>query len=175
MTPVKPLPLRERLIAAKAHIKEVTHQLAQLEKRKAFLVAACAELEKQLGKETTPEAAPAPKIEYSEEFERFWSIYPDRNGRKPGKDSAYSRFKSIKKTEYDALRTAILNYNRSDEVKRGYARDMQRFLKSDFWPTWIDETEQRRANKKPEPNNASEVVNEAIKKAIKRSPEKAGV
>lgn len=76
---------------------------------------------------------------YSLDFEKFWILYPERNGRKVGKAKAYDYFKKIN-GRYDELIKAVENYASSPDVKKGYAKDPERFLKNKYWEDWIGET-----------------------------------
>ena len=80
-------------------------------------------------------------VTYSPEFERIWAIYPARNGIKVEKQSAAKRFERIPRAKWPQVETAIKNYGKSADVKRGAVRDMVRFLKDEFWPVWIKPTE----------------------------------
>jgi hypothetical protein len=72
-------------------------------------------------------------------FEKFWNLYPKRNGKKVGKQECQIFIKDkIKPNEHEPLLKATGHYANSDEVKRGYARDPIRFLKKDYWQDWVD-------------------------------------
>jgi uncharacterized protein YdaU (DUF1376 family) len=73
-------------------------------------------------------------------FEKFWSIYPSRNGRKVTKKESLQFFKDNFKNEegINLLLRATENYSKSDDAQRGFAKDPIRFLKKDFWRDWIE-------------------------------------
>lgn len=81
-------------------------------------------------------------------FEEIWQNFPKRNGKRLGKQAARRLFEKVEKGERKDLFKAVLNYSRSERVRSGYARDMDRFLKSDWWREWLDgpgETDERGA------------------------------
>lgn len=80
---------------------------------------------------------------YSLDFEIIWALYPARNGMKREKNASWKKFKKnfTKAEDIAELKKAIVNYSKSQEVKDGFARDMVRFLKPDFWMEWAHPTE----------------------------------
>lgn len=74
--------------------------------------------------------------ESEENFVKFWSIYPKRNGKKLGKSEALKKFKVIK--EIDQLMIAVENFAKSKKALDGFAEDAKRFLSNDRWRDWID-------------------------------------
>ena len=85
-----------------------------------------------------PEDPAQKKEEYSEVFERHWKFYVEKTGRNADKRKAFTAHKKINAREYQAIVRAISNYGASRTVKDGYARDFHRFLRDDFWPTWVN-------------------------------------
>lgn len=77
----------------------------------------------------------------NELFEKFWLLYPSRNGKKLGKADAKKKFLQIKTEDLNALTTATENYTKSKMVMDGFAKDAKRFLSNDYWRDWIDGTE----------------------------------
>jgi phage replication O-like protein O len=75
------------------------------------------------------------KERYATFFKTFWKTYPARNGRKVGKKVAEEYFHKIPENEIKSLLVATVNY--ANEVKPGYAKDPERFLKKDFWKDWL--------------------------------------
>ncbi len=74
-----------------------------------------------------------------ENFEKFWEIYPARNGKKLLKDDAKKFFiEKIKDEDFSLLMKAVENYAISKTVTDGFAKDAIRFLKKDFWRSWIE-------------------------------------
>ena len=69
---------------------------------------------------------------YSEAFERWWLIYPKRDGRVRGKKNTYPLFNKILKSQYNDLKTATENYSKEEFIK-----DPERFLKNDYWKDFI--------------------------------------
>jgi len=76
------------------------------------------------------------------DFDRFWEIYPTRNGKKIGKKECFEFFKKIPCNEIPSLLIATEHYARSKTVTDGYAKDPIRFLKKDFWKDWLEPPEQ---------------------------------
>ena len=72
------------------------------------------------------------------DFEEFWRLYPMRDGKKIGKKRTSELFAKVKDKDLPDLRRALENYASSGAVKRGYARDPERFLKADYWRDWIE-------------------------------------
>lgn len=72
-------------------------------------------------------------------FEKFWQLYPLRNGKKLLKADAEEFFvKEIKDEEFDLLLKAVGNYAVSRTVTDGYVKDAIRFLRKDYWKSWIE-------------------------------------
>jgi hypothetical protein len=76
---------------------------------------------------------------YSEDFERFWGVYPRRKGKIVGKGAAYEVWKKLKEGERPKVLRAALNYSRSDLARTGYARDPPRFLRARYWEDWLED------------------------------------
>lgn len=72
-------------------------------------------------------------------FEKFWEIYPKRNGKRIGKAEALRYLQSkITDEEFSLILQAVQNYASSTGCRNGYAKDAIRFLRNDFWRDWID-------------------------------------
>ena len=71
-------------------------------------------------------------------FEVLWGKYPKRNGIRQGKANAKNKWRSLwvaSKSHDDLLHDislAIGNY----AIDNDYPKDMERFLKADFWKEW---------------------------------------
>lgn len=129
--------LTMKIIEGHARVKEIDETVAHLlAKRKRY--TDWLEKHKDVKLPDLPAGKPEMTDEaYSEEFESLWKLYPSRNGVKAEKKAAFRKFKNLKKIDKDALKKAILNYAKGPDAKRGFARDMVRFLKEDYWPMWI--------------------------------------
>ena len=79
----------------------------------------------------------------TEQFEKFWKIYPSRNGRKVTKKESLLFFKDNFKTEEEINLLLKATQNYSAMTKEGFAKDAIRFLKKDFWRDWIEKTEDK--------------------------------
>jgi len=77
------------------------------------------------------------RAEHSERFEKFWTLYPCRNGKRVGKNKSKKLFDKIKPKEYEQLMIATENYSKSKNASEGYAKDPERFLRDDFWKDWL--------------------------------------
>ena len=77
-------------------------------------------------------------INKKETFEKFWNLYPKRNGKKLGKAICFDWWKKKSGNDCDNILTAVNNYANSETSKTGYARDPIRFLKADWWKEWIE-------------------------------------
>jgi phage replication O-like protein O len=89
------------------------------------------------------------KIHIYEQFfiEKFWPIYPKRNGKKLGKDQTLKCIiQNVKINELDLLHQAVRNYANSKEAKGGFPKDPKRFIKNSdwFWRDWIEPAEQNK-------------------------------
>ncbi len=94
------------------------------------------------GKQETPNGALTVKQPLQTEkthnfFKQFWEIYPDRDGKKPGKQEALDFLMTktcpIKPLQYPAVLLAVKEYAKSDQWKK----DAVRFLKKDYWKGWV--------------------------------------
>jgi len=65
-------------------------------------------------------------------FIEFWKIYPKRNGKKVGKQSALENFKKLPIKELDRVIRNAGHYG----IDNDYAKDPERFLKKNFWQDW---------------------------------------
>lgn len=74
-------------------------------------------------------------------FEQFWEAYPKRNGRRLGKSKARALFKNLGIQDQALAVAAALNYAESSDAKRGFAKDPERFLKSDYWRDWLEQAQ----------------------------------
>ena len=73
-------------------------------------------------------------------FDSFWKEYPKRNGRKQGKQTCQNWWNGTgEKYDKEQILAAAKNYAKSDEAKRGYARDPIRFLQAEYWKGWLGE------------------------------------
>lgn len=74
---------------------------------------------------------------YPVAFEEFWSAYPNRGGRKRGKHKCLGLWKAISSDERQDLLDATRNYAASDEARRDFARDPERFLRANWWRDYL--------------------------------------
>ena len=70
--------------------------------------------------------------EYSEEFEKFWELFPKR--RAGSKQKAYLAYKKAldeKRGTPDKIHAAVEKYRNSEEVRKGYAKGCAAWLNDD--------------------------------------------
>lgn len=67
------------------------------------------------------------------DFEKFWTLYPFRNGKKLLKKDALKQFSKLDEAMHPQIFEAVKNYVKSGQMPR----DAVRFLKDDFWREWI--------------------------------------
>lgn len=88
--------------------------------------------------EGEPPAKPTADPVYPTEFSDFWEAYPNRGGRKRGKQKAFSLWKAVPVTARRDLVQAARSYASSSEAERGFSRDPERFLKDGWWREWLE-------------------------------------
>jgi hypothetical protein len=95
--------------------------------------------------ETGTETINKDEIVYKTYFEEeFWPNYPSRNGKKLGKGQTFQALKRhVKIVELDDLKIALQNYVKSEDVRRGCAKDPAIFFKNKkwSWKDWLESTE----------------------------------
>jgi hypothetical protein len=163
---VTPLEKRIKTIEGQAAIRTIDWTIKELKKKRKRIVD-WLETHGEKGVNYQGNDLPVmPDGAYTKEFEELWKIYPERNGMKREKLSAFKRYKGMKTSERAKLPVAVLNYAKSAEAER-YARDMIRFLKPDFWTLWINPTESMLQNMKEFNNHAPKksVVDDILKHA----------
>lgn len=75
-------------------------------------------------------------------FQKFWQLYPTRNGKKVGKKECEDYFKqNFNPNDFVPLLIATQNYSNSKTARDNYAKDPIRFIKKDFWRDWIEPPE----------------------------------
>jgi hypothetical protein len=84
------------------------------------------------------ESTPSRSSEYPEWFETFWGLYPARNGKKAGKKTTHKLALILPQADRDLLLVAVRNYAASEDCRRGFSKDPERFLKNDYWRDFID-------------------------------------
>jgi uncharacterized protein YdaU (DUF1376 family) len=79
--------------------------------------------------------------------EKWWHVYPSRNGKKVGKKESLLYLKSMKLENGDRelLLKATQNYSTSKAALEGYIKDPVRFLKKEFWRDWVEPEERNNA------------------------------
>lgn len=130
---------REIIIEGQARLAELDLQLNHLNKRRETLRRYLDKVKRQAKQLNIPLAPEEVKAEpYSQIFEEVWSIFTHATKRNAEKRAAFKAFKKIEPSDYDTLRRAIRNYTESREVVEGFGVYMKRFLKEDFWVSWIN-------------------------------------
>lgn len=72
-----------------------------------------------------------------EGFAEFWSAYPARNGRKPGRKAAVEAYGKLAREDRALCLEAARNYARETQATDRFPKDAERFLKRDFWKDWL--------------------------------------
>ena len=70
--------------------------------------------------------------DYTENFERFWKVYPARNGRKNGKKPAFGQWKKLTADQKRAAYADVEKRNRQQGWGK-YIRDALRYLRDHGW------------------------------------------
>lgn len=152
----------ELATAGRATLAEIRLQIKHLQGREKKVMDYLA----KIGAKTSPLPLGKPELtpeEYSKEFENLWTLYPGRRGIKVGKPEAFRKFKTMKNFDREALAKACWNYAKSQTARTGFARDMVRFLKADYWPLWINPTEAMMKGTQPnDKKSPSALVEEVI-------------
>jgi hypothetical protein len=79
------------------------------------------------------------KNKYRRLSEKFWELYPKRNGKKLGKGDCFDFIDNkIVEEDFQTLLRSTTNYAESSYAKSNYAKDPIRFLQKDFWREWIE-------------------------------------
>lgn len=80
---------------------------------------------------------------YVTSFDKFWELYPARNGKKLEKEETRKRFHALKEADLPLIIQAVKDYTNNKSVKEGIGiRDPKRFIisdhgKTEFWREWI--------------------------------------
>ena len=70
-----------------------------------------------------------PRVQYSSEFEEFWSAYPSGNGVK---SKSYDQWRKVK-DERDAIMTGLAKWHQSDRWHNGYVKACEIWLRDRMW------------------------------------------
>ncbi len=74
----------------------------------------------------------------TELFDKFWSIYPARNGKKLEKGNSLKAFNRIPQKWHELVVKCAINFAASKDVKAGFGiKDPKRFLANDYWREWV--------------------------------------
>lgn len=89
------------------------------------------------------EDIPAPALEkvidnFTPMFDEIWATYPDRNGKKVGKEKLKVKLRAMSLRDLDSVLIAVRNYAASSGALKGYARDPVRFMEADYWREWLE-------------------------------------
>lgn len=77
------------------------------------------------------------KKSFPDGFDQFWEAYPNRNGRKVGKQAAVELFEKLTVEDRELVIQAAKNYAADQRCIDGYSKDPERFLKKEFWRDFI--------------------------------------
>ena len=74
------------------------------------------------------------KTETTEFFDVIWNKYPKRHGKRLLKADALKEFKKFRRSDWEPLEKAVINFSKSQSVREGIGiRDFVRFLKKEYW------------------------------------------
>jgi len=96
------------------------------------------------GSKESKEREPVPDSRREEFEEKFWRVYPARNGKKINKEGTYKRYlQKIKKEDREAFFAAVINYKNSELVQAGKGiKDPERFIANrdhpSYWEEWTE-------------------------------------
>lgn len=79
--------------------------------------------------------------EFSDPFLQFWDAYPQRKGRKRGKDATFAAWRKLPWEFQQETIPAARNYAESEDARDGFARDPVRFIKDNWWRDWVEPAE----------------------------------
>lgn len=98
-----------------------------------------------------------------DKFEEFWQAYPQRNGKRLGKQATLTIFthKQLHSEQFQELLMATKNYANSKMARTGYAKDPERFLRNGYWQDWIE------PETTPEDIAKQEIEHERLKRELK--------
>lgn len=85
---------------------------------------------------STPSTDPRHKPDYG--FDKVWTAYPMRNGKRVGKAKALEKWKRFPYETKAMIHRAVQHYARAVENDQTIAKDMERFLTSRYWEDWVD-------------------------------------
>ena len=76
------------------------------------------------------------------EFQEFWDLFPDRNGKKLEKGQALSKFSRLTTANRQLVLVAVKNYAASELIQKGIGiKDAHRWLRNgkdeERWREWI--------------------------------------
>ena len=76
------------------------------------------------------------------EFEEFWKLYPERNGKRIGKSAALAKFKKLDPENRCLIINAVKNYAASEMISKGIGiKDPHRWLRDgkgdEPWRDWL--------------------------------------
>lgn len=103
----------------------------------------------------------ATSLAASQRFDQFWSLYPERNGKKLHKQTARGKFLNFDDDDQHAAITAAANYAKSSAAADNYAKDPHRFLEAGFWRDWLT-PETVRASGSDKVRKASVAIDEVM-------------
>lgn len=81
-------------------------------------------------------------VAYTQEFENFWTAYPNRNGKKVGKRAAFDLFQHLDNGDRELIIKAAGHYAASSQAQGNFAKDAERFFRKDFWRDWLEPEKQ---------------------------------
>lgn len=81
----------------------------------------------------------SPEREAADSFDAFWKRYPARNGRKIGKGECWEKWKTYTPRQREQILRALDGYVKFlADAQTQLARDPIRFLRRDWWQSFLD-------------------------------------
>lgn len=71
-------------------------------------------------------------------FDRFWSAYPERNGKRVGKAKALDRWRKLDYDTKAAAFAGVRHYRTACDADLTIAKDAERWLRGRCWEDWQD-------------------------------------
>jgi len=101
---------------------------------------AAPETESQDDREPEDQQSPSTGVDSEDDvgFEDAWTLFPKRNGKRVGKQAARLKWRKLSLEDRRACWVAIGHYRNACDSGQTIAKDMERFLKADYWRDWTD-------------------------------------
>lgn len=82
--------------------------------------------------------SPSPDGDKERGFDRFWEVYPARNGRKVGKAKSLTKWRALSLDSKRVAYRAAINYARAVQSGATIPKDPERFLANRYFEDWAE-------------------------------------